>query len=116
MALLAGLQAMLSRYSGQDDVVVGCPIAGRTHPDLQGLVGLFVNTLAMRADLSGRPTFRGLLARTRESVLEAYANQDLPLEKLVEELRPARSMGHTPLFQVLLQRRHLVELVSGPGG
>jgi amino acid adenylation domain-containing protein len=101
MALLAGWQALLARYSGQDDVSVGSPVAGRTRLELERLIGFFVNTLVLRADLSARPDFRTLLRQVRETTLGAYAHQDIPFEKLVEELRPERSLQHSPLFQVL---------------
>ncbi|MFL5385853.1 MAG: amino acid adenylation domain-containing protein [Longimicrobiaceae bacterium] len=102
MTLLAGWQLLLSRYSGQADVVVGAPIAGRTRPEVEGVVGFFANTLALRGDLSGDPSFRGLLARVRESMLGAYAHQELPFDHLVEALAPGRSLSHAPVFQVVL--------------
>ncbi len=102
VVLLAAFQLLLARYSGQEDICVGSPIAGRERAETQGLIGLFVNTLVLRTRLSGVSTFRELLARVKEVALEAYAHQDVPFEKLVEVLRPARSLGHSPLFQVLL--------------
>ncbi|MEW5928741.1 MAG: non-ribosomal peptide synthase/polyketide synthase [Gemmatimonadota bacterium] len=101
MTLLAGLQLLLARWSGQDDVVVGTPVANRTRLETEGLIGFFANTLALRTDLSGDPTVRGLLGRVRREVLEAQAHQDLPFDRLVEELQPERSLQHSPLFQVL---------------
>ncbi len=100
MTLLAAYQALLYRYSGQDDIVVGSPIANRTRSETEGLIGFFVNTILMRADLSGNPSFRELVHRVREVALGAYANQDIPFEKLVEALRPDRYLGRLPLFQV----------------
>ncbi|NTW04401.1 MAG: hypothetical protein HGA19_24585, partial [Oscillochloris sp.] len=102
MTLLAGFQALLYRYSGQDDVCVGSPIANRTRAELEPLIGLFINTLVLRARLSPGQSFRSLLAQVRETTLGAYANQDLPFEQLVEALQPRRDMSHTPLFQVML--------------
>ncbi|WP_164021762.1 non-ribosomal peptide synthetase, partial [Pyxidicoccus trucidator] len=102
MALLASTQALLSRYSGQDDVVVGSPIAGRRFSELEGLIGFFVNTLALRARLDDSPSFRQLLTRARESTLGAYAHQDVPFEKLVEQLHVQRDLSRSPLFQAML--------------
>jgi amino acid adenylation domain-containing protein len=107
MIHLAAFQALLGRYSGQQVVVVGTPIANRRHAELEGLIGFFVNTLALAGDLAGEPSFTEHLARVRETALGAYAHQDLPFEKLVEELDPRRSLAHAPLFQVLLSARDL---------
>ncbi|MET0399501.1 MAG: amino acid adenylation domain-containing protein, partial [Longimicrobiaceae bacterium] len=102
MTLLAGWQALLSRWSGQDDVVVGTPLAGRTRLETEGLIGMFVNTLALRTELRDGTDFRALLGQVRETTLGAYAHQEVPFEKLVEELRVERSLRWTPIFQSVL--------------
>ncbi len=101
MTLLTGFQALLSRFSGQTDFVVGSPIANRNRTEIEGLVGLFVNSLALRCDLTDDPSFLEATARGRELALEAYAHQDLPFERLVEELQPDRDLSRNPLFQVM---------------
>ncbi|MEH1767283.1 MAG: amino acid adenylation domain-containing protein [Nostoc sp.] len=101
MTLLAAFQTLLWRYTGQEDVVVGSPIANRNRAEIEGLIGFFVNTLVLRTNLAGNPTFGELLTRVQEVALEAYAHQDLPFEQLVEELQPQRDLSRTPLFQVM---------------
>ena len=101
MTLLAAFKVLLHRYSRQDDIVVGSPIAGRTGMQTEGLIGFFVNNLVLRTDVSGDPSFTELLRRVREVAIGAYAHQDIPFEKLVEELQPQRDMSRNPLFQLM---------------
>ncbi|NIM16912.1 MAG: amino acid adenylation domain-containing protein [Candidatus Aminicenantes bacterium] len=103
MVLLTAYNTLLFRYSGQEDILIGTPIAGRSRVELENLIGLFVNTLVIRTDLSREPTFKTLLRRVRAAALEAYSHQDMPFEKLVEELNPRRNLSVTPLFQVMFQ-------------
>nr|MDZ8007589.1 condensation domain-containing protein [Nostoc sp. DedSLP05]MDZ8102661.1 condensation domain-containing protein [Nostoc sp. DedSLP01] len=102
MTLLAAFDTLLYRYTGQEDILVGSPIANRDRSEIEGLIGFFVNTLVMRTSLAGNPSFNELLSRVREVALGAYAHQDLPFEMLVEALQPERDLSHTPLFQVML--------------
>lgn len=113
--LLAALKALFHRYSGQEDICIGTPIANRNRGELEGLVGFFVNTLVLRTDLSGGPTFREVLQRVTTGALEAYNHQDLPFEKLVEVLQPERSLSQSPLFRVMfvLQNTPLPRLEMG---
>ncbi len=115
MTVLAAFQNLLSRYTGQQDVSVGVPAAGRSRTETEGLIGFFVNMLVLRCDLSGNLTFRALLRRVRELVLDAHAHQDLPFERLVRELRRERSMSHGPLFQVAFGMENTPDMPAGPG-
>jgi amino acid adenylation domain-containing protein len=115
MTTLAAWQILLARYSGQNDLVVGTPIANRTRPELASLVGFFANTLALRADLSGRPTLRQYLQQVRTRALAAYAHQELPFERLVEVLQVPRSLSHNPLFQVMFSLDELTLLTPDMG-
>ncbi|HEY7465653.1 MAG TPA: condensation domain-containing protein, partial [Dehalococcoidia bacterium] len=103
MTLLSAFQALLLRYSGQDTLVVGTPIAGRNRRELEGMIGFFVNTLVLKTDLSGEPTFREALGRVKEVALGAYSHQDVPFEMLVETLQPQRDLSRNPLCQVIFQ-------------
>ena len=116
MTLLAAYDTLLYRYTGQEDILVGSPIANRDHSEIEGLIGFFVNTLVMRTSLADNPTFSELLGRVREIALGAYSHQDLPFEMLVEALQPERNLSHTPLFQVMFTLQNAlmseVELVG----
>ena len=101
MTLISGFSALLSRYSGQDDLLIGTPVANRQRTEFEGVVGCFVNTLLLRADLAGNPTVRELVARTRTVCLEAFAHQDLPFERVVEELHASRDLSRNAVFQVM---------------
>ncbi|HKV10347.1 MAG TPA: amino acid adenylation domain-containing protein, partial [Thermoanaerobaculia bacterium] len=116
MLMLAALDVLLARASGQDDVLVGTPIANRNRAETEGLIGFFVNTLVLRTRLSGAPTFRELLRRVRETALAAYSHQDLPFETLVEELKPERDLSHSPFFQVMLSVQNAGPEAAGPAG
>jgi hypothetical protein len=100
MLFLAAFQTLLHRYTGQDDVRVGSPFSNRNRTEIQGLIGCFINIMVLRADLAGNPSFKQFLRRVKETVLGAYAHQDLPFEVLVEHLQPERKLNYTPLFQV----------------
>jgi len=102
MTVVAAFQVLLARYSGQDDISVGTPIANRTLPSIEGLIGFFVNTLVLRTDLSCNPSFLELLERVREVALGAYTHQDVPFEQIVKVLQPERDMSRSPLFQVMI--------------
>jgi amino acid adenylation domain-containing protein len=103
MTLLAAFQVLLQRYTSQDDISVGSAIANRNRREIEGIIGFFVNTLVLRTDLSGNPSFKQLLNRVKEVTIDAYSHQDLPFEKLVEELHPERNLSYNPLFQVAFQ-------------
>ena len=112
MTLLAAFKILLYRYTGQDDIIVGSPIAGRNRVETESLIGSFINTLVLRTNLSENPSFLELLKRTRKVVLEAQTHQELPFEKLVEALQPERDLSHPPLFQVMFNYRNGVEPVE----
>jgi amino acid adenylation domain-containing protein len=116
MTLLAGFQLLLHRYTGQNDIVVGTPVANRGRCELEAVIGLFVNTLALRVDLSGEPSFLELLRRVRESCLNGYARQDMPFEKVVAALRPARELNRHPLFQAMFVLQNTPRRWTAPAG
>jgi len=114
--LLAAFQALLHRFTGHEDLCVGTPVANRNRPEVAGLIGFFVNTLVLRGDLSGDPGLGELVSRLREVAVEAFDHQDLPFEKLVEELRPPRDPSRTPLVQVLLALQNMPRATLAAGG
>merc|ERR1712131_373472 len=101
MTLLAVFKVLLSRYSGQESIAVGSPISNRNRREIEGLIGFFVNSLVMYTDLGGNPSFTEVLNRVKQTALEAYGHQDIPFEKLVEELQPERALSQNPLCQVM---------------
>ena len=107
MTLMAAFKVLLHRFTGQDDILVGSPVAGRTLVELEPLIGFFTNNLVLRTDLSGEPTFRELLRRVRATTLEAYANQEVPFQKLVDALQPERDMSRMPFFQILFSMQNV---------
>jgi amino acid adenylation domain-containing protein len=111
ITLLAVFKTLLHRLTGQDDIIVGSPIAGRNRAETENLIGIFINTLVLRTDLSGNPSFRELLRRVRETALDAYTNQDVPFEHLLEALQPERNLSRTPLFQVFFNMLNFAENV-----
>ncbi|MEH2438441.1 MAG: amino acid adenylation domain-containing protein [Nostoc sp.] len=115
MLLLAAFQTFLYRYTGQDDIAIGTPIANRNREEVKGLIGFFVNTLVLRADMSGNPTFDELLTRVKKVAVEAYTHQDLPFDQLVEVVQPERDMSRTPLFQVMFNVQDYSQLPEMPG-
>ncbi|HXD30780.1 MAG TPA: amino acid adenylation domain-containing protein [Pyrinomonadaceae bacterium] len=115
MTLLAAFKTLLYRHTGQNDIVVGSPIANRPQTETEFLIGFFLNNLALRTDLGGNPTFRDLLARVRRTALDAYANQDVPFEKLIEELKPERDLSRTTIFQVYFNLFNFADEVKCPG-
>jgi amino acid adenylation domain-containing protein len=115
MTLLSAFDVLMSKFSGQADIVVGTPIAGRNRTELEGIIGYFANTLPLRVDLTGNPSFNNLLKRVREVALGAYAHQDVPFDKLVEELQPDRSLSHSPLFQVIFALENTPQTQTFPG-
>ena len=116
MTLTAALKILLQRYTGQEDIIIGSPIANRPRRETEQLIGFFLNNLALRTDLSGDPTFRDLLARVRTTALDAYSNQDVPFEKLIEELKPPRDLSRTSIFQVYFNLFSFSDRIDSPDG
>jgi len=116
MTLLAAFKVLLHRYTGQEDIIVGSPIANRPVADTEKLIGFFLNNLALRTDLSGDPNFLELLSRVRKTALDAYANQDVPFEKLIEALKPERDMSRSSIFQVYFNLFSFSDQIEMPGG
>jgi amino acid adenylation domain-containing protein len=115
ITLLAAFKVLLYRYTGQENVIVGSPIANRPQVETESLIGFFLNNLALRSDLSGNPDFREALARVRQTALEAYANQDVPFEKLIDALKPTRDLSRTPIFQVYFNLFNFGAEIKLPG-
>lgn len=115
MTLLAAFKVLLYRYTGQADVIVGSPIANRPQTETEGLIGFFLNNLALRTDLSGNLTFRDVIGRVRKTALDAYAHQDVPFEKLIEELKPERDLSRTTIFQVYFNLFNFADEIKLPG-
>ena len=110
MLLLGVLDLFMYRMSGIEDIIIGTPIAGRNHPDLEGLIGFFVNTLALRTDLSGNPSFTEVLRRVKQTCIGAYANQDYPFDKLIDKLNIARDTSRTPIFSIMFAMQDVAEI------
>jgi amino acid adenylation domain-containing protein len=115
MTLLAAFKVLLYRYTGQSDLVVGLPIANRPQTETEGLIGFFLNNLALRTNLDGNPTFQEVLSRVRQTALDAYAHQDVPFEKLIEELKPERDLSRTTIFQVYFNLFNFADEIKLPG-
>ena len=115
MTLLAAFKTLIFRHTGQEDLLIGFPIANRNREETESLIGFFANTLVLRTDLSGDPSFSELLTRVRQTSLDAYAHQDVPFERLVEELNPPRDMSRTPVFQIMFAWQEDPGTVSIPG-
>ena len=115
MVLMAAFNVLLYRYTGQEDILTGAPIANRNRSEVEEMIGFFANTLVFRTDLTGKPAFTGLLARVNKATTAAYDNQDLPFEKLVEEFQPDRYMSHTPFFQVMFNYESENRAAAEPG-